>query len=457
MNNLVTIAIVGRPNVGKSALFNRICKKRISIVDEAEGITRDRLYARGELFGRPFEVIDTGGIQFEKGIPFAEEIRRQAEIAVVEADAIILVVDGVIGLTQLDEDVAKFLIKSKKKVVLAVNKIDDLSQSRLLSPFYSLGLGEPIAVSAVHGYQIAELLGKALQGVEGKGEVDKDAGIRVAIVGRPNVGKSTLVNTLLDEERCIVSPIAGTTRDHIDIDFTYEGQKYTLIDTAGIRRRKSEHDVVDKFAAIRTEDAIERADVCLLILDSMQGVTAHEKRIANAIEKMGKGCILVFNKWDLVKGFRMEHCLKAVRMQVPFLNFCPAEFISAKTGRNVFDLFKHVPEVFNATRLRLPTAKLNKFIEEAIQQYHPPMIKGKRLRVYYMTQTDVAPPRFLMFINYPELMLSSYKKYLENTFREKFNFAGTPLEFNLRGKQKQDREELTDQELNKRPAWQTYR
>nr|NGX46740.1 GTPase Der [Chlamydiota bacterium] len=300
--NLPKLAIVGRPNVGKSALFNRLCKQRISIVDEAEGITRDRLYAKADFFGHPYEVIDTGGIDPKSNIPFNEAILRQAEIAIEEADALVLVVDGKVGLTELDGLVARILQRKNKPVTLAINKIDNLEQMDRIHEFHSLGIPEMEGVSAVHGLRVAELLETAFRDTKWEEEVEIDDGaLKVAIVGRPNVGKSTLVNHLLDEERCLVSPIAGTTRDSIDIDIEIEGKKYRLIDTAGIRRKKAEHEVVDKFAAIRTQRAIERANLCLLLLDAEEGITTQEKRIAKEIESLGKGCILLFNKWDLVK------------------------------------------------------------------------------------------------------------------------------------------------------------
>ncbi|HSW86632.1 MAG TPA: ribosome biogenesis GTPase Der [Rhabdochlamydiaceae bacterium] len=436
MDQHLKLAIVGRPNVGKSALFNRICKKKIAIVDEAEGVTRDRLYAEAECFGRTFQVIDTGGIDSQSKLPFQEEVRRQAEIAIVEADVLVMVVDAKIGITTLDEQVASMLLRVKKPVCLAVNKIDDFSQHYLLHQFYGLGIDRIVAVSAAHGFQIAELLETAFEGLVFPSEQsEKETSINVAIVGRPNVGKSTLVNHLMQEDRCVVSPIAGTTRDSIDVQFEADGTLFTLIDTAGIRRKKSEHEVVDKFAAIRTERAIERSDICVLMVEAQSGLTAQEKGIARQIEESGKGCILLFNKWDLVKGFRMEHCLKTIREQVPFLSHCPALFVSAKTGRNLDDLFRLLKEVHTQQTRRITTGQLNKFIEKVLQKYHPPMLQGKRLRIYYMAQVDVHPPKFVLFVNHPELMCETYKKYIINQFREEYGFQGVPLIFVLKGRQ----------------------
>ena len=435
--NKIKIAIVGRPNVGKSALFNRICQKKIAIVDEQEGVTRDRLYQQIDFFGTPIEVIDTGGIDAKGDILFFEEVKRQAEIAIEEADSIVMVVDGRIGLTQLDEEVAKILHQTHKPIALAINKIDDPSKKNLIHDFHQLGIPKMVGISANHGHQIVELFEKALEDCP-KPEEDslEESGIKVAIVGRTNVGKSTLINHILNEERCVVSPIPGTTMDHIDVKLTVDDKDYIFIDTAGIRRKSAEHEVVDKFAAIRTDRAIERADVCILVLDSQSGMTHQEKRIATKIEEEGKGCILLFNKWDLIKGFRMEHCLQGIRQEASFLNYCPAIFASAKTGKNIPSIFKEIQSVHKAMHERISTGQLNKFIEKALQNYHPPMIKGKRLRIYYLTQVAISPPRFLLFVNQPKLMIESYKRYLMNQFRKVYKFPGCPLKIDLRGKLK---------------------
>jgi len=433
---LPKIALVGRPNVGKSALFNRICQKRLSIVDEQEGITRDRLYAKAEIFGRPFILIDTGGIDFSGTIPFAELVKKQAEIAIEEADAVILVVDGQVGVSLYDEEVAKRLRRSKKPVFVAVNKIDSQEAAERVHPFHILGIKEVFGVSALQGHQIAELLEAALKNIPDREEPEIPEGtIRVAIVGRPNVGKSTLLNQIVHETRSIVSPIAGTTRDAIDILFEKDGQKYLLIDTAGIRRKKSEKEVVDKFAAIRTEEAIERADVCLLVLDSFEGFTAQERRIAADIEEKGKSCILLFNKWDLMHNLRMEHAMRGVREAAPFLEHCPTHFISAMRDRNLEKILPSVKEVFACRHQRIGTGALNKFIEACLQKYHPPLITGKRLRIYYLTQVETDPPRFVLFVNKPDLLTDTYKKYLINQLRDTFPLAGCPLTFDLRGKE----------------------
>lgn len=430
------LALVGRPNVGKSALFNRLCGQRISIVDDAEGTTRDRLYAEADFFGNKIDVIDTGGIATDPSIPFQEGIQRQVQMALEEADTIVMVVDGQVGVTPADEEVAKLLRRNGKPVCVAVNKIDDLSQSERSYDFYRLGIEKVIPISATHGNQVAELLETAFEGFtfEEREEGADSGEIRVAIVGRPNVGKSTLLNYLLAEERSVVSPVAGTTRDSIDAKITIGETKFRLIDTAGIRRKRAEHDTVEKFAAIRTERAIERADICLLLIDAVEGLTTQDKKIAHQIEEAGKGCILIFNKWDLVKGYRMEHCLQSLKQEASFLAHCPTLFVSALSGRNLDKLAAQILEVRKHQVERITTGQLNKFIERAIQAYHPPMIQGKRLRIFYMAHVETQPPTFVLFVNYPKLMLETYKKYLIHKFRETYRFTGNPLLFVLRNR-----------------------
>lgn len=440
MSKKLKVAIVGRPNVGKSALFNRISRKKIAIVDEAEGITRDRLYTDADCFGIPFQLIDTGGIDAHSKATFNEHIKQQAEIAIEEADSLIMVVDAHVGMTTLDKEIADILHRAKKPLCLAVNKVDNLDQQDLVYRFQSLGIKHMVPVSAAQGWHIAELMETALEGFSKPDEAEtaEDATIQLAIVGRPNVGKSSLVNYLIDAERCIVSPVPGTTRDSVDVPFEYHGDRYNLIDTAGIRRKKAEHEVVDKFAAIRTERAIERADICLLMLDAAQGITREEKKIANMIEEKGKGCVLLFNKWDLVKGFRMEHCMKGIEEEVPFLKHCPKIFMSAKTGRNVETIFDAVKQVYADSKKRITTHQLNKFIGLCLQKNHPPMLQGKRLRIYYMAQVDIQPPKFVLFVNFPNLMVESYRKYIYNQFREAYSFAGLPLQIFLKGKNRKN-------------------
>ncbi len=432
-----TIALIGRPNVGKSALFNRIVGKPISIVDEKEGVTRDRLYGSGNLFGHPFQVIDTGGLDFTGKTPFAQQIREQVERAIEEGDSLIIVVDGRVGVTCLDEQVVRLLRGSSKPLCLAVNKIDEEHQEELIAPFYGLGIPEVIPISAIQGRNVAELLERGLAPFKKpKGEKKGSAGMKVALIGRPNVGKSTMINHLLDQDRCIVSPISGTTRDHIDVDMQYDDQKFTFIDTAGVRRKKAELEVVDKFASIRTERAIDRADVCVLMLDARSGLSHQEKKIISQIERAGKGCLLFFNKWDLVRKVRMEHCSKSLELEAPFIKHAPTLFGSAKTGHNLKLLFDKLKEVYHDLNRRISTGKLNQFLEKAMSKQHPPMIQGKRLCIYYVSQTEAAPPRFLFFINNKKYLQKTYEKYLINRLRDSFRFSGTPLRFTFREKRR---------------------
>ncbi len=434
MPPLPKIAIIGRPNVGKSALFNCIVKKRVAIVDEEEGVTRDRMYGTSDLFGRSFEVVDTGGMLSSDPL-FGEEITRQAEIAIEEAEGLILVVDGTAGPQSLDLEVAKILRRTKKPVVLAVNKMDNTSHLDRIYLFSCLGIQPMVPTSATHRYQIAELLLALLERIpEQPSSPLEESHPKVAIIGRPNVGKSMLLNALVGSDRCIVSPIAGTTRDSIDSLITHKAQTYTMIDTAGIKRKPKEHAVVEKFAAIRTEHAIERADVCLLVVNCEQGVTSEEKKIARAIEAQGKGCALALNKWDLVKNVRMEHALKGLEHEVPFLAHCPKVCLSAKTGRNVEKVFPLIDTVLASLDQRVATHKLNKSLMEWMRQYHPPMIGERRLRIYYMAQVDVHPPRFVLFVNAPHLMDAGYHRYLVNQLRSTYDFQGVPFLLTMRGK-----------------------
>lgn len=434
MNKRPIIALVGRPNVGKSALFNRIAGKRLAIVDETEGVTRDRILIEVDRFDCPFALIDTGGMDPRSKDHFKKHILMQAEAAISEADSLVMVVDATTGPTSMDKELATFLLKTGKPLTLAINKIDDPFHENLIHNFYELGISKMVPISATHDFNIEELTQTALAKLpKGRKEIDKPS-TKIAIVGRPNVGKSTLINGLLGMERVIVSPIAGTTRDAIDIPFTYEGKDYTLIDTAGLKRKKAEKNVIEKFATIRTQIAIERSDVVFLLLDAVEGLTEQEKRIAKIIEEAGKGCVILINKWDLVKGFRMEHCLKALRQTSPFLENVPIHFISAAEKRNLDKIFPEAQAVLEASKKRLTTPELNKFLEKAMQLNHPTMLKGRRLRIYYMTQVDTSPPRFILFVNTPALMEESYKKYLMNQLREQFGFTGVPLIFHLKGK-----------------------
>ncbi|MEX0961801.1 MAG: ribosome biogenesis GTPase Der [Simkaniaceae bacterium] len=433
------VALVGRPNVGKSSLFNRIVKKRMAIVDEMEGVTRDRLYAEVEIFGRHIKMIDTGGIDQTESIPFWREVKGQALAAIEEADVVVMVADGVVGLTNLDEEIARFLHSKNKPLILAVNKVDTHKRQDAVHNFHGIGIEKVMGVSAIQGFQIAELLELIINTAGEGSEEDEVDAINVAILGKPNVGKSTFLNQLLDRERSIVSPIAGTTRDSIDALFEHNGTTYRLIDTAGLRRKSKEPEVVDKFSRIRTERALKRADICLFMVDANEGVTAQEKKILKDIEESGKGCILYFNKWDTVTGFRMEHCVQRAKQVMPFLEHCPFLFGSAKTGRNVFDAMNEVKKVYSELSRRISTGQLNSFLTRVMQLNHPPMINGKRLRIYYMTQIASLPPLFVLFVNHLDRLSPTYQKYLINQFRKTYGFLGTPLKFIIRKRVSKER------------------
>lgn len=426
-----TVAIIGRPNVGKSALFNRIARKRIAIVDQKEGVTRDYLAVcvEGEF---SFRLLDTGGIDpGSKGL-FRDEIIAAAKSAVAQADILVMVVDGEVGATALDEEIAHMLLKTGKPLTLAVNKIDDPSHERRLAPFYKLGIKKVMGVSALHGTGVHELLVDLNLPTE---VIDTQVDVsKIAIVGRPNVGKSTLVNALLKEERVIVSPLAGTTRDAVDIPLSLDGKDYLLIDTAGVKKKKSDKENAEMCSQLRRRDAIERADIALLLLDASTGLTDQDKHLLSDIEESGKPCLILLNKWDLVHGYRMEHIISALRLATPFLAHVPILILSAKQGRNLHKLFPAIHKLLATTQKRLSTALLNRFLTTAQAHTRPPMLGGKRLRIYYMTQVSASPPRFLLFVNSPTLMDPSYQKYLLNSLRTTFNFAGTPLKLHLKGK-----------------------
>ncbi len=428
------IAIIGRPNVGKSALFNSICKKKIAIVDEKEGVTKDRLHAKAHFFDISFDIIDTGGISFSKDF-LQEEIRKQAENAIEIADAIIFVVDAKVGVMQLDIEVAKLLLKIKKPVILAVNKIDDPSQIDLIFPFYSLGMENIIGVSAIQNYQVSSLIENILQSFPDlKMEEKEKQSTKIAIIGRPNIGKSTLFNALLKTSRSIVSPVAGTTQDAIDEEIIVNNNHYIFIDTAGIRRKHKEREVIEKFASIRTLKAIERADICLLLFSALEGLTTEEKKILKNAREKEKGCIIFLNKWDLVDNFRMETTLRSFKEENPGIQNFPVIIGSAKTNRNIEKIFPMIEEVKNSLRMQISTGRLNQFIKKCLEKFSPPYIQGKKLHIYYATQIGTKPPKFVFFVNIPRLMSKSYKKYLENSFRKTYGFIGCPIEFKIRGK-----------------------
>lgn len=429
------VAIVGRPNVGKSALFNRIVGHRIAIVEGEPGITRDRIYAQSEWSGRKFTLIDTGGIDFGAEDTFGALTRQQAERAMEEADLLLFVVDAHSGLSPADEEVAQVLRRSRKPVLLVVNKVDDAGHIYATSEFYALGLGDPLPVSAEHGRGIGDLLDHVIARLPSETLEDEDDDeIRIAVIGRPNVGKSSLVNRLLGEERSIVSDIPGTTRDAIDSSVERDGTRFTLIDTAGIRRRSRIEQSVERYSVIRALRAIDRADVCLMLLDATELVTEQDKRIAGYAHEAGKAIIIIVNKWDLVEkdSKTINRFEEKIRQQLGFLSYAPILFISAKTGQRVHHIFELAHYVANQHALRIPTGRLNETLHEATMNRQPPTDKGMRLKVLYGTQVGVKPPTIVLFVNEPKLMHYSYLRYIENQFRESFGFVGTPIVLRLR-------------------------
>ena len=432
------VAIVGRPNVGKSMLFNRIVGERLAIVEDTPGVTRDRLYSECEWNGVKFDVVDTGGIEPSTDDEILLFIREQAQIAIDTADVIVLVTELGTGVTAADRDVARMLLKSRKPVVLAVNKCDKTGLPDAgFYEFYSLGLGDPIAVSAVHGHGTGDMLDACVEAFpETTGEDEEDDRIRVAVIGKPNVGKSSLVNLILGEKRCIVSNIAGTTRDAIDSRFDNDYGKYVFIDTAGIRRKSRVDDRIEKFSVMRAQLAIERADVCLIMLDAREGVTEQDTKIAGLAHEAGKASIVIVNKWDLVEkdDKTMDKLRKRVEGDLSFMSYAPILFISAVTGQRVDRIFELVNYVNDQSAMRITTGMLNNVLADAQARVQPPTDKGKRLKIYYMTQTGVRPPNFVVFCNNRELFHFSYQRYLENQIRSVFGLEGTPIRLVIRQK-----------------------
>ena len=427
------VAIVGSPNVGKSTMFNRIIGKRHAIVDDEAGITRDRLYADAEWSGFHFTLIDTGGIEIENR-PFQEQIRMQAEIAIDEADVIVFVTDVRLGVTNDDRVVAKLLYKVKKPVILVVNKVDEASFMSDAQEFYSLGLGNPILVSGSHGIGIGDVFNeivKHLPPVENEIEENK---ITFCLVGRPNVGKSSLVNALLGEERVIVSDISGTTRDSIDTPFSIGDKNYVVIDTAGLKKRGKIYDSIDKYSAIRALKAIERSEIVLLVIDGHQGITDQDKHVIEYATDLHKGIIIVVNKWDIVDKSTntMSNFTKLIRQEYKFLDYAPVVYVSAKNKSRINTIFEAIDLVYNAYHTRIKTSLLNEVLQDAQMMNQAPDFNGGRLKILYASQVDVAPPSFVLFVNNPEFMHFSYLRYLDNRLRETFNFDGTPINIILR-------------------------
>ena len=429
------IAIVGRPNVGKSTIFNRIAGERLSIVEDTPGVTRDRLYASCSWLTKEFLLIDTGGIQIADQ-QYQTDIKAQVEIAIEEADVIIFVVSGKTGLTDDDKYIASMLQKSKKPVVLAVNKIDDESRLANIYEFYALGVGDPIAVSGVHGIGIGDVLDACINLFQEKDNTDKNEGTRIAVIGEPNVGKSSLVNAILNENRSIVSNVQGTTRDAIDTPFTYEGKPYVIVDTAGIRKRGKVYESIEKYSVLRALSAIERADVVLFLIDAEKGIREQDKHVAGYAEEAGKPVVIVVNKWDTVEkdDKAMNVFIEKVRTEFAYLAYAPIVFVSAKTRQRVMTILPVVDKVYENTLRRIPTNVLNEVIADFQMVTPAPARNGKRFRIYYATQVGVQPPTFMLSCNEPSLLHFTYRRFIENQLRQSFDFEGTPIHLVVRKK-----------------------
>ena len=430
------IAIVGRPNVGKSTLFNKIAGKRISIVEDTPGITRDRVYADAEWCGREFTMIDTGGIEpYSKDI-ILSQMRRQANLAIEMADVIIFMVNVKDGMTAADQEVATMLQKSNKPIVLVCNKVDAPGEPPMeLYEFYNLGLDEPMAVSSVHGRGVGDVLDKCVEYFPPESECEEeDDTIKVAVVGKPNAGKSSLINRLLGEDRVIVSDIAGTTRDAIDTHLEKNGKKYTFIDTAGMRKKNKVDDIVERYSVIRSLNAVERCDVCVVMIDGVEGISEQDAKIAGYAHEQGKGTVIVVNKWDAVE--KDDKTMEAMRTKVyetlGFMQYAPVVFISALTGQRVENLFSNIDYVADQNAMRLQTGALNDVLTDAVARVQPPSDKGKRLKLFYITQASTKPPTFVIFVNDAELAHFSYIRYIENQIRSAFGLTGTPVRFIIR-------------------------
>lgn len=429
------VAIVGRPNVGKSSFFNKVVGKKLSIVENFPGVTRDRLYADAEWCGKTFTLVDTGGLELKSTDQMWKHIQKQAEIAIETADVIILFADAKSGLTASDTDVAYKLRKSGKPVVLAVNKLDNYQPEKLFE-FYELGLGEPFGISAEHGTGIGDLLDEVVSKINGLGEIEEDNSIKLAVVGKPNAGKSSLCNKLLGYDRTIVSDVAGTTRDAIDTQFLYKDNKYTIIDTAGIRKKKAVEEDLEYYSVLRALGAIRRADVCLLMIDAFEGVTEQDVKIAGYIHEQGKPSVIVMNKWDLIEkdSSTINKFESELKEKLKFMDYFKSIYVSAKNGLRTDKILDVALSVLENARRRVATGKLNDIILDAVRVSEPPSVNGKRLKISYATQVSVAPPVFVLFVNESNLLHFSYKRYLENCIRTAFDFEGTPIKIHTREK-----------------------
>lgn len=437
-----TFAIVGRPNVGKSTLFNKLIGERISIVEDTPGVTRDRIYAEGEWSGHKFILIDTGGIEMKTDDIIPEQMRLQAEMAVDMADVIIFMVDVKTGLTSADKDVAAMLMRASKPIVLVCNKVDNVGDLPMeYYEFYNLGMDDPIAVSSVHGLGTGDLLDKLYSYIDfSEDDEEDDDVIKVAVIGKPNVGKSSLINRILGENRVIVSDIAGTTRDAIDTPYEYNGQKYVFIDTAGMRKRGKIDENIERYSVVRSLAAVDRSDVVLIMIDATEGVTEQDTKIAGYAHDNGKASIIAVNKWDLIeKGTKtMELYRNDVMRDLAYMTYAPIAFLSAKTGSRVGKIFELINYVSCQHAMRISTGVLNDVLNEAITKVQPPSDKGRRLKVYYITQASTKPPTFILFVNDKELAHFSYVRYIENQIRTAFGLEGTPVRFIIRERRKDD-------------------
>ncbi len=434
------VAVVGRPNVGKSTFFNAVVGRRLSIVEDTPGVTRDRIYADVDWLDYRFTMIDTGGIEPESRDELHIQVRNQAQAAIESADVIVFMVDGKEGVTPADIDVANMLRKADKPVVLAVNKIDTPEEEAALYEFYSLAIGDPVSVSAAHKKGFGDLLDRIVQHIDkAESEDDYDDVIKIAVVGKPNAGKSSLVNCILGEERAIVSDIPGTTRDAIDTPFEVNGQRYVIIDTAGIRRKSRINESIERYSVLRALSAIRRCDVALIVIDAVEEATEQDEKIAGLVHEEGKGAILVVNKWDLIEKdtYTMNEYRKRLFDKLSFMTYAPTLFISARTGQRVSRILELVNYVYNQCTFRISTGVLNDCIADAVAVNEPPSDKGRRLRIYYGTQASIKPPTFVLFVNEPELMHYSYKRYMENYFRKTFGLEGTPIRIVVRESTKQ--------------------
>ena len=434
------VAIVGRPNVGKSTLFNKLIGRRLSIVEDTPGVTRDRIYADAEWLTHSFTLIDTGGIEPASEDIIAVQMRRQAELAIETADVIIFLVDGREGMTAADEEVATMLRKSNKPVVLAVNKLDAPKYNDAIYEFYALGLGDPVIISAGQGLGLGDMLDEVCAHFPPEAQEEGEHPLNIAVVGKPNVGKSSLVNAILGEERCIVSNIPGTTRDAVDTLFTVDGEPFVLVDTAGIRRKRAvEDETIERYSVIRSLAAVRRADVVLIVVDAEQGLSEQDVKIAGYVHEEGKPSVLVVNKWDLIEKDTntMNKFKKDMQVDLAFMDYVPFLFLSAKTGQRVNKLLGAAKESYAQSIRRITTGTLNDIVNEAISMTEPPAMSGKRLKIYYATEVSVQPPTFVIFVNDEALVHFSYKRYMENYFRKTFGFAGTPIKiiFRTRGKE----------------------